>query len=291
MTRRLGALMCASVLVVPTAVSGQVPGIVVVPFHTDSAVYGEAGQLLDYVDRGLRLDLLLDGDTIEVRAFEGKVVPFDSVFTPALILAAFRECEPFCNGAIRRGRPQMVSKQERLRLVQRALELFPEHAYAVEFRAIECTMLVPLDSKMRGTEAIECAGRFVQDYSEHHRAGEMAWLATRLEHAVYEFEGDTGAMRAQAEAFASFADSVADPSVADAVRLRVARLYYMIQEVSGGDERAAARRTALGLYDTLSGSSEESVRLEATIQRFNLLEGRRIYVNPNSWTCAPNDPC
>lgn len=284
MITRIGWLAAMLALLGPANIAAQVLGVVVDPFHTDSLIYGETGQLVTYVERGLRLELRLPQDTVEVRRSEGDIVPFDSVFTPAYILAAFRACEPYCRSSFSRGRTQMGTKQERLHLIQRTLELFPDHPDVADFRAIECTMLVPLDSKLRGTDAIECADRFVADYAAHLRADELAWLAVRLRNAVYEFEGDTDAMRRQAEAFAAYAETHPRSRMADEARMRVARLYYMIQEVSGEPVESEYRQLAEELYDSLARSSNESIRLRAIIQRFNLMHGRRIYISPNAWS-------
>lgn len=274
--RTLGLLACGLVVAV-RPLAGQVDGLIIRPFVTPEATYGEAGQVVQFVDRDLYVDLVLPtGSTVEVTRVDGEVIPLDSAFTPAYVLALLRSCKFPCGG----GTPG--EQRNQLALVRKILELYPNHRDAVEFRALECDLMQPWDGKDSPTPAIECAERFIRDYPDDARVDEYVWRIARVRNMVYEFEGQVDLMRAQADGFEAFVRDHPDNRFADEARWRVARLYYMMQEVSRGEARDRYRARALELYDSLAESELEWVRLTAVMERFNLEQGRNIYVNPNA---------
>ena len=284
--RQIRAAFALSVIAVQPA-SAQRDGIVLVPFETDSATYGEVGQQVPFIEHDPEdwvIDLELPEGVVTVHSWEGSVVPFDQDFTPAYLLAALRRTS---GTSMIEALPQRPS-QIRRELATRAVELFPDHAFVPEFRAIECLELVPLDGKETAAEALGCATQFQEDFPTHERAADMAWLETRLEFRVYEFEGDVHTMMWQADGYEAFLDEHPDYHDHDRILARVAYLYYMAQESLPQDHEAVPvyRTRALELYDRLEESSVEAVRVEAIQLRFNLLHGRRVYGNPNAWIGA-----
>lgn len=272
----------------PEPLQAQVQGMVVLPFKTDSTTYGTVGQLVRFSERGSEIVLELPSGRVAVQPWEGNVVPADPDFTPAYILSAFRACASQCRARdVDRGETQDEVAHRLLRLVERVLEVFPDYSDISEFRALECDLRRPLDTKEDLSPAIDCAEQFVREYPGHRRADEMEYRAISMRNDVYEFEGSVEQMRTQADALERFLTDHPQNGFADQARLRVARLYYMMYESSPpGAPRERFRSRALELYDRLVDSPEESARLTAHILRFNLEQGRSIYINPNAWTRA-----
>lgn len=269
--------------------SSQVQGIIIVPFKTDSATYGEVGQLVQFSEEDYRVTLELSSGRVVVRSSEGDVVPLDALFTPSYVLSTLRNCQPFCRArnAVRREEEDEVA-QRVLLLVERTIELFPDYPDIAEFRALRCDFLRPVETKAADlAPAIACAEQFVRDYPDHPRADELEYSALSLRIDVYEFEGDVSAMKQQADALEAFLIEHPANRLADQISARVARLYYMMQESSPpGAARNQYRARALELYDRLVDASDIGVRLSAIVLRFNLQQGRAIYMNPDAWTRA-----
>lgn len=279
---RYPALLLGLTLVAPVAARAQVQGMIIDPFETDSAVHGDAGQVVEFFEDRFRVELRLPDGVVEVQRYEGDIVPLDPVFTPAYVLSVLRACTARCREEDRSKSPSRTM----LHLVRRTLEVFPDHPDVPELRAIECDLLRPLDAKEPGAAAIECAEGFARDHPEHPRADEMQWRAALLRDQVYEFEGQVALMKQQADAFEAFLAEHPDNRMRDEVIARIARLYYMMHDASpdGGPEREGYRARAAELYGRVVGSEDETIRLRAIIERFNLEHGRRIYVDPNAWT-------
>ena len=288
-------LAFCSVLAHPACAQKWEAGILLTPFPDSSSKYiGEAGDTIHYRDAAdgkSGFDIQFMGRTFR-NVWEVRLAPHYVWFTPSYVYHLLETPDELLSD----DPADLISR--RVQLASAAQRTFPHHKYREDFAAFECRALQAKedyedDGKQGYGAVVSCLDRYLDDFPHGRAHDELEWLRCQLANSVYEFEGDAGAVLVQANAFRLFLRLHPRTHVRSDVEFAIARLYTIAAEIlrleppeSGSltkNDAPKYRALAERMYRALALHHLPSVSAHAQVALFNLLEGRRIYTNPNDY--------
>jgi hypothetical protein len=288
-------LAFCSVLAYPACAQDKwVAGVLLTPFPDSNSHYiGGAGDTIHYRDAAngkSGFDIQFMGRTVR-NVWEVRLAPRFDWFLAAYIYHLLETPDELLSD----DPGELLSR--RLQLAIAAQRLLPYHKYREDFVAFECRALQAKEDENDGKggygAAVSCLDRYLHDFPHGRAHDELEWLRCQLASSVYEFEGDVGLVLGQANAFRLFLRLHPRTHVRSDVEFAVARLYTIAAEIlrleppeSGSltkNDAPKYRALAERMYRALVLHHLPSVSAHAQVALFNLLEGRRIYANPNEY--------
>jgi outer membrane protein assembly factor BamD (BamD/ComL family) len=280
----LSVLFLSSVLTAPAEVTEKM----VLKYHLNSpqtaGEFGEPGQVVEVVRKADgKFAFQLEGLHFERR--RSWLFPFDAEITPSMVFVHLTRMisKRWSTGDSRHG----------YLLAKNVSELFPEHNLHEELLALQCWFSIGFDANeydgKRHPTALPCLEEYRATYPNGRYLDQVQWELFRLETDPYEYEGYVPGILESVEAYEQFLVKYPDSPYSGDAQLKIARLYSMAAESAESEantsteESRTFREKASEVYRSLLKSEDVKTRETARVMLYQLEQGLRSYINPNSW--------
>jgi len=244
----------------------------------------EPGAIITYIQKGDMFNTIqLVGDGREGEQLTlAQTILYEPPISPSRIYLLLRE-----QGRNIWSEDQTIERTNRYLLLKNTLANFPNHPLKEELLAMLCRAAEQYEAWVTDTKTsfaitIEPIRQYLKEFPKGLHQDELKWLLVRLENHQYEYEGNATGPISQVKAYENFLSRNLNSTVADQIRLEIARLCriavgfldrYKFEDLSSEDfNRTDSRRLrekAKRLFKALLVSDEGIVR---ETSRVNLYE-------------------